>query len=233
VPRPAAGRGGASGFSLVELLMVISILSLLVTMLLPSLMNARRLAQKVICLNNMRSVGSAAMLYAADNKDYVPWGNSVVWFQAFLPYLGSGPKVTDYRRVGIYRCPSYPDKRQTVCFVASAWSFTGPKDQVGFSLDVPRRLREIDQPSGTLYLTDNENGWWRQIILNSSSSDIDRQDIWDPQHLPTSTTEDVEHGRRIAATRHAEGCNGTFLDGHSAWIKATNMTVDMWRDKWK
>jgi prepilin-type processing-associated H-X9-DG protein len=82
-------------------------------------------------------------------------------------------------------------------------------------------------------MTDNENGAWRQIILTSSSNNIERQDVWNPGHLPTSTSDDITYGRRVAAARHADGCNGTFLDGHSAWIQAKTMTVNMWRDRWK
>ncbi|HUT57262.1 MAG TPA: prepilin-type N-terminal cleavage/methylation domain-containing protein, partial [Phycisphaerae bacterium] len=119
----AAGRRGNSGFTLIELLVVIAIISLLLSLLTPAVQRARRLAQGAVCLSHLRGVGTAAMLYATENGDYVPWGNNLLWFQAFLPYVRTGRPVTDYRAVGIYRCPSYPDKRQTVCFVASSWTF--------------------------------------------------------------------------------------------------------------
>ena len=70
-------------------------------------------------------------------------------------------------------------------------------------------------------------------LTNANSGNLEREDVWSPQHLPTSEMQDWTYGRRIAATRHQEGSNGTFLDGHSAWIKGTTMTVNMWRDKWR
>jgi len=228
----AAGRRGNSGFTLIELLVVIAIISLLLSLLTPAVQRARRLAQGAVCLSHLRGVGTAAMLYATENGDYVPWGNNLLWFQAFLPYVRTGRPVTDYRAVGIYRCPSYPDKRQTVCFVASSWTFRGIHDRVGHETNDPRGLEEFDQPAETLYLADNEDGWWRQIIINANGSNLDRQDVWHPSHLPTSTRQDWTYGRRVARDRHIDGCNGTFLDGHSGWVQASAMTVDMWRDCW-
>jgi prepilin-type N-terminal cleavage/methylation domain-containing protein/prepilin-type processing-associated H-X9-DG protein len=223
----------ASAFTLVELLTVVAILSVLLTILMPAIAGARRLAQRAVCLSHLHGVGKASVLYAAENKNFVPWGNRVLWFQAFLPYVGSGPRATDYRNVRIYRCPAYPDKRQTVCFVASAWTFSKLSDTVGRSIDSPRNLQEFDRPFATLYLADNEDGPWRQIITNAKDPELSRQDVWNPGHLPASTSQDITYGRRVARSRHDAGCNGTFLDGHAAWVRATAMTVNLWRDKWR
>lgn len=54
------------GFTLIELLVVIAIISLLVSILLPSLSRAKLLAQSVVCLNNLRTYGMANQQYAAE-----------------------------------------------------------------------------------------------------------------------------------------------------------------------
>jgi prepilin-type N-terminal cleavage/methylation domain-containing protein len=66
-------RSGA--FTLVELLVVISIVSLLVALLLPSLAQARESSRRGACLTNQRGIGTATFMYASDFKDWAPPGN--------------------------------------------------------------------------------------------------------------------------------------------------------------
>jgi prepilin-type N-terminal cleavage/methylation domain-containing protein/prepilin-type processing-associated H-X9-DG protein len=56
------------GFTLVELLIVVAIIALLVAMLLPALTKARRAANQVACMSNMRQIVMAVLTYTMDNR---------------------------------------------------------------------------------------------------------------------------------------------------------------------
>ncbi len=60
------------GFTLIELLVVIAIISLLVSVLLPSLRKAKELARSTICKSNLRNVGVAMLLYAEEYAGWTP-----------------------------------------------------------------------------------------------------------------------------------------------------------------
>ena len=232
------------GFTLIELLVVIAIIALLMGILMPALQRVKKQAQATTCLSNLKQIGLAAELYANDYDRFIPrgsTGSNPIWFMQFLPYVGQQHNKGDYKNVKIYRCKSFPttgfglnnisNSRQTVSYVLNDWTFSSRDDQNGTSIGRPTKLSVFRRPAYTVYMADNEDGYWRPIIEDENSPEIIRCDIFIRTHLPLSESHHINDGRRVARERHAKGCNALFLDWHSEYVQAEDMTIERWRDK--
>lgn len=120
--RPRRTPSHRNGFTLVELLVVISIIALLISILLPSLSKAREQAKAVKCAANLRAVGQGVAIYLAENNGVYPpsytyptsktGGINIIQANQSVPngylhwsfFLYSGGRVGEEA----FQCPNFP-----------------------------------------------------------------------------------------------------------------------------
>lgn len=83
------------GFTLIELLVVIGIIAILAAMMLPALARAKQRTRVIRCINNLKQIGSATMMYVHDSQDRFP--------RRFVPETNGVPKETSMTIGGVHQ----------------------------------------------------------------------------------------------------------------------------------
>lgn len=121
-----------TAFTLVELLVVIGILTLLMSILLPTFSSARANADKLKCLNNMRQIGQTIIMYMGDYKRSLP-GPS--WVGQTASYRTGDQKLALYLAPYATLPPATSTPQRNKLFVCPAAERIVPEDFTTFSLD--------------------------------------------------------------------------------------------------
>jgi len=186
------GRGGclSRGFTLVELLMVVSIISLMMSLLLPSLNRAQKQAEQVHCLANQHQLYLAWTLFSTDNDDRLcPRPHSLRHYVA--------------------------EEDVFVCKTAREESNPGPPfSSYGISNTMGGSFRDGVKPFVRFHTISHPGEYLVFVDKQGNGSDRfwpllrdleTKKWFWRPPDL---------FGVGGITGRHGNGCNMTFADGH-------------------
>jgi len=227
--RPTSRR---AGFTLIELMAVLAIILIVVGLLSAALNQTKGRTMRVACLDNMRQLQFAWMLYAADYSDHValnktapinpdigiaaaPRNSTNSWVvgnpkeDRNFENLARGTLYPYVKHPEIYRCPMDSSTTRAGNYRVRSYSidaYLGGDDE-DMDSRVKMRLSDIVNPGPEkvfVFIEEHENSIWGGgfMVLPRERFGLNSGE-W------SSTPSD----------RHMQGCNLTFVDGHLEYWK--------------
>lgn len=220
-------------FTLIELLIVISVIAILIGILLPVLNSARGKAKQTFCSSNSRQIQIAYASYSMANDDILlitaarparrkapnrgfesPAGAVWIWYlkdELNMPDLnadgGSWSAIPVKYQKKVFTCPG--SQQAATCLAYSNYSMPtyGVGGEIAYDGNVPMKATDLRSPSRKVsFLEAMDNAYLKPEIPKSSFY----------QNVPES----------IDYTRHNRAVNTTMFDGHTeSWNDARYRTA--------
>ena len=213
------------GFTLIELLVVIAIIAILAAILFPVFMSAKESARKGRCQSNLKQIGTAILAYAGDYNGHFPTrysslgpegGNWTTVIGKYLPgskhQVYNDPEVGEAGSSGVFICPSAPgqgEPKSPTYYGINLFHITGV---YYYGSGPGASVSAIRRPSKILVVTDTyakEYPFWEGYA-------------WCPRCYLDASTKVGLHNTCVSS-RHTDGANIVFADGHVKWMKTMNL----------
>lgn len=193
LPRLSFPRAKPASFSLIELLVAVTIISILAAILMAALGDVRERGNRAKCLNNIRQIGLGIEYYQDDHDAYYPIAppNAPYDFgdkNIYMNILASNHFQSSF---GVFRCPSNRNE----------WSMEKRTNSLGHRMDY-----EI-----------NNGVWGKRSGENQymPGSVVVLYDFPPPNWFGFGIESNCPHPR-------SGGINAYFADGHAAWLSPSD-----------
>jgi prepilin-type N-terminal cleavage/methylation domain-containing protein/prepilin-type processing-associated H-X9-DG protein len=227
-----------SGFTLVELLVVIGIIAILMSMLMPAMSRAKQKANRISCVNNLRQLDMAAMMYAPDFDGEYPRRANVTnaWMFALKSYYGNNHATNNTTskewNSRILKCPTdrWLEWRSYLIngwndFWAANLSKQNYDKMMAHEYEHGMKMDSIKEPSETILFGEKRIGSYHVHMDFAQGKGNDKEELNQNMHKSGS-----------GAT--SGGSNYAFVDGsvrmlpYGASVRPLNLwaTTDIWRN---
>ena len=218
-----------------ELLVVIGIIAILAALLLPALSQAKKKAQRIQCVNNVRQLGLTLQLYVAENNTAYPLTHS--WSGNLAVFIRRNQQTANHSQNSLWLCPSAapPSTWPTNDFYFS-YGYNGYGISTNVSVDSfglgghgmngnistitgfrllieapPVKESEIVSPSEMMAIGDGFQGDLGSGIYISDGSLF----LWRSDALnDVLSVQEAIDGKKRSFARHQGKANLVFCDGH-------------------
>lgn len=243
-------------FTLIEVLVVISIIALLIAILLPALLRGRTSAQDVQCISNVRSLIQGEFSYALEHDNLLPHYQEWIWGKDNLPDGTSFRRQTvdytsqDSPREGVLNT-YITDFNAHFCPIAPDMPINGLKygdaplgDEVvrsyvqnGYVHPDGYSLESVAKPAELLVLSEENTFSMNFKSMPGFKQHFGPHPMNDGQLNPVWDSIGSMHRRRDADNLRSGYATGAFMDGAVGWVYSqamgspgNNATISFIRD---